>query len=51
MTLRANGIAVSHRRTRRHLGPLKAGYRRTSQTVRHKQDSEKVGRAVPTSKV
>lgn len=44
-TLRADGIAVGHRQTRRYLGLLKAGYRRTSQAVGHKQDPEKVGRA------
>ena len=44
-TLRADGIAIGPRQTRRSLGLLKAGYRRTSQTVGHKQDPKKVERA------
>jgi putative transposase len=44
-TLRADGIAIGHRQTRRYLGLLKAGYRRTAQTVGHKQDPKKVERA------
>ena len=43
--LRAEGVAIGHRQTRRYLGLLKAGYRRTAQTVGHKQDPEKVARA------
>lgn len=39
-------IAISHRQTRRYLALLKAGYRRTAQTVGHKQDPPKVERAV-----
>jgi hypothetical protein len=38
-------IGIGHRQTRRYLGLLKAGYRRTAQTVSHKQDPQKVGRA------
>lgn len=38
-------IGIGHRQTRRYLGWLKAGYRRTAQTVGHKQDPEKVARA------
>jgi transposase len=38
-------IGIGHRQTRRYLGLLKAGYRRTAQTVGHKQDPAKVGRA------
>jgi transposase len=38
-------IGIGHRQTRRYLALLKAGYRRTAQTVGHKQDPEKVERA------
>jgi transposase len=38
-------IGVGHRQTRRYLALLKAGYRRTAQTVGHKQDPKKVERA------
>jgi hypothetical protein len=38
-------IGIGHRQTRRYLALLKAGYRRTAQTVGHKQDPKKVGRA------
>lgn len=38
-------FALSHRQTRRYLALLKAGYRRTAQTVGHKQDPQKVERA------
>ena len=38
-------IGIGHRQTRRHLALLKAGYRRTAQTVGHKQDPNKVERA------
>jgi putative transposase len=38
-------IAIGHRQTRRYLALLKAGYRRTAQTVGHKQDPKKVERA------
>jgi transposase len=43
--LRPGGIAIGHRQTRRYLALLKAGYRRTAQTVGHKQDPQRVGRA------
>ncbi len=39
-------IGIGHRQTRRYLAVLKAGYRRTAQTVGHKQDPQKVERAV-----
>jgi putative transposase len=38
-------IGIGHRQTRRYLALLKAGYRRTAQTVAHKQDPVKVERA------
>ncbi len=38
-------IGIGHRQTRRYLALLKAGYRRTAQTVSHKQDTKKVERA------
>jgi transposase len=38
-------IGIGHRQTRRYLALLKAGYRRTAQTVGHKQDPNKVARA------
>jgi len=41
----ALGVGIGHRQTRRYLGLLKAGYRRTAQTVGHKQDPAKVERA------
>ena len=40
-------LGIGHRQTRRSLALLKAGYRRTAQTVGHKQDPPKVERAVP----
>jgi len=43
--LRPAGVAIGHRQTRRYLALLKAGYRRTAQTVGHKQDPQKVERA------
>jgi hypothetical protein len=39
-------LRIGHRQTRRYLALLKAGYRRTAQTVGHKQDPQKVERAV-----
>jgi transposase len=39
-------IGIGHRQARRYLALLKAGYRRTAQTVGHKQDPPKVERAV-----
>jgi putative transposase len=38
-------IGIGHRQTRRYLALLRAGYRRTAQTVGHKQDPKKVERA------
>ena len=38
-------IGIGQRQTRRYLALLKAGYRRTAQTVNHKQDPRKVMRA------
>jgi putative transposase len=38
-------VGIGHRQTRRYLGLLRAGYRRTAQTVAHKQDPAKVERA------
>ena len=38
-------VGIGRRQTRRYLALLKAGYRRTAQTVGHKQDPKKVGRA------
>ena len=38
-------VGIGHRQTRRYLGLLKSGYRRTAQTVGHKQDPPKVERA------
>jgi transposase len=38
-------IGIGHRQTRRYLALLKAGYRRSAQTVGHKQDRQKVERA------
>jgi transposase len=38
-------VGIGHRQTRRYLGLLGAGYRRTAQTVAHKQDPARVERA------
>jgi putative transposase len=38
-------VGIGHRQTRRYLALVKAGYRRTAQTVGHKQDPNKVERA------
>jgi transposase len=38
-------VGIGHRQTRRYLALLKAGYKRTAQTVGHKQDPAKVARA------
>src|SRR5262245_3204130 len=43
--LQPHGIALSGRQVRRYLRPLRAGYRRTASTLRHKQDPAKLGRA------
>jgi transposase len=38
-------VGIGHRQTRRYLALLKAGYHRTAQTVAHRQDAARVGRA------
>lgn len=38
-------VGIGHRQTRRYLALVRAGYRRTAQTVGHKQDPRKVERA------
>ena len=38
-------VGIGHRQTRRYLALLRASYRRTAQTVGHKQDPPKVERA------
>jgi transposase len=43
--LRPHGIDLGTRQVRRYLKLLKAGYRRTASTLRHKQDGAKVERA------
>jgi transposase len=43
--LAERGIALSPRQVRRYLGMLQAGWRRTTNTLRHKQDPAKVARA------
>ena len=43
--LAERGIALSPRQVRRYLGMLKAGWRRTANSLRHKQDPAKVARA------
>jgi transposase len=43
--LEPHGIALGSRQVRRYLGLLKAGYRRTTSTLEHKQDPAKVRRA------
>ena len=43
--LEPHGITLSPRQVRRHLARLKAGYRRTAQSVSHKQDPAKAERA------
>jgi transposase len=40
-----HGVRLSARQVRRHLRGLRAGYRRTAATVRHKQNPAKVARA------
>ena len=39
------GLAIGPRQTRRHLKRLEAGYRRTTNTLKHKQDPAKAERA------
>ena len=43
--LAGRGIALGPRQTRRYLKRLKAGYRRTTNTLKHKQDPAKAERA------
>jgi transposase len=43
--LRPHGIVLGTRQVRRYLKLLKAGYRRTASTLKHKQDPAKVARA------
>jgi putative transposase len=43
--LAARGIAMGPRQVRRHLKRIKAGYRRTASTLKHKQDPAKAVRA------
>jgi transposase len=43
--LAARGIDLGPRQVRRHLKRLKAGYRRTASTLKHKQDPAKAARA------
>jgi putative transposase len=43
--LAARGINLGPRQVRRHLKRLKAGYRRTASTLKHKQDQTKAARA------
>jgi putative transposase len=43
--LSERGIALSARQVRRYLGMLGAGWRRTTNSLRHKQDPAKVARA------
>ncbi len=43
--LAGRGVAIGPRQTRRYLELLKAGYRRTANTLKHKQDPAKAARA------
>src|SRR5512142_1636338 len=43
--LAGRGLALGPRQTRRHLKRLRAGYRRTTNTLKHKQDPAKAARA------
>ena len=43
--MRPHGVALGTRQVRRYLKLLKAGYRRTASTLKHKQDAAKVARA------
>src|SRR5690349_20996931 len=43
--LAGRGLAIGPRQTRRYLKRLKAGYRRTTSTLKHKQDPAKAERA------
>jgi hypothetical protein len=42
------GIRLSQRQIRRYLQHLKAGWRRTQRTLKHKQDGEQVAQAAAT---
>ncbi|HMB08453.1 MAG TPA: transposase [Isosphaeraceae bacterium] len=44
--LAGRGVAIGPRQTRRYLKLLKAGYRRTANTLKHKQDPAKAERAM-----
>jgi transposase len=46
--LAAEGIALSTRQTRKYLGRMQAGWRRTVRTLHHKQDPVKVAHATQT---
>ncbi len=46
--LQAEGIALSTRQTRKYLGRMRAHWRRTVRTLKHKQDPAKVARATQT---
>jgi putative transposase len=51
--LAGRGIVPGPRQVRRHLKRIKAGYRRTASTLKHKQDpakAERAGRVLPTSR-
>ena len=43
--LRSHGLTLGSRQVRRYLHQLKAGYRRTASTLKHKQDPAKFKRA------
>ena len=43
--MRPHGVTLGTRQVRRYLRLLKAGYRRTASTLKHKQDAAKVARA------
>jgi putative transposase len=43
--LQPHGVTLGHRQVRRYLKFLKAGYRRTASTLKHKQNPAKVERA------
>jgi len=43
--LRPDGVTLGTRQVRRYLRLLRAGYRRTASTLKHKQDAAKVERA------
>jgi putative transposase len=45
LALEDRGVALSPRQVRRYLAGMRAGWRRTADSVRHKQDPAKVARA------